>query len=369
QDVYKFNRAGDERRIVAGRIAAGRVAVGDQVVFSPSNKLSTVASIEAFNAPTATAAEAPDCVGITLTEQIFVQRGELCSHLDDRPQVSTRFRANLVWLGRKPLALGGEYKLKLATCETNVRVAEIQSVLDASDLTTDKARTEVRRHEVAEVVLEAKRPVAFDLVERFENTARFVLVDQYDVAGGGIILEGLADALAPLREEARSRDFEWVEGHVTQRDRAERFGHEPVLVLLTGNAGVGKAAIARRLERMLFDRGDAVYLLDGRNVYLGVDRDLAASMNKAEMVRRYAEVAYLFLDAGQIVVSTSNTFALADHAAIRTLIGANHVLHVHVGEEPGDADIVFDEAVEAEGAAREIVTHLAQEGWLVNRPD
>lgn len=369
QDVYRFNRAGDDRRVIAGRLVAGRVAVGDAVVFSPSNKLSTIASIEAFAAPVAAAAEAPDCVGVTLSEQIYVQRGELCSHLDDRPQVATRFRANLVWLGRRALALGGEYKLKLTTCETTVRVAEIQSVLDASTLTTDRARAEVRRHEVAEVVLEAKRPVAFDLIDRFEHTARFVLVDAYDVAGGGIILEALGDTLAPLREEARLRDFEWVQGHVTQADRAERFGHEPVLVLLTGLAGVGKAAIARRLERLLFDRGDAVYLLDARNVYVGLDRDLAASMNRDELLRRYAEVAYLFLDAGQVVISTSNTFGLADHAAIRALIGGNHVLHVHVGAEPAGADLVVDAALDADAAAREIVTHLTQQGWLMSRPD
>ncbi|HEY2732230.1 MAG TPA: GTP-binding protein, partial [Polyangia bacterium] len=49
QAVYKFTKQGDDRRIIAGRIEAGRVKVGDKVVFSPSNKVSTIRSIEGFN--------------------------------------------------------------------------------------------------------------------------------------------------------------------------------------------------------------------------------------------------------------------------------------------------------------------------------
>src|SRR4030095_5994070 len=72
QDVYKF----DARRILAGRISAGRLKIGDHLVFSPSNKRANVRTIEAFNIePVLTSAEAGQSVGITLDEQIFVERG------------------------------------------------------------------------------------------------------------------------------------------------------------------------------------------------------------------------------------------------------------------------------------------------------
>ena len=61
QAVYKFTNAGDDRRIIAGRIESGRVKVGDQIVFSPSNKTTTVKSIEAFNAAPRTEIEAGSC--------------------------------------------------------------------------------------------------------------------------------------------------------------------------------------------------------------------------------------------------------------------------------------------------------------------
>src|SRR5262249_35058174 len=83
----------------------GRVAVGDTVVFSPSNKISTIQSIEAFHSPPVPARasiEAGWSTGFTLTEEIYVTRGEVMSHVEKPPLVSTRLRTNLIWLGKKP---------------------------------------------------------------------------------------------------------------------------------------------------------------------------------------------------------------------------------------------------------------------------
>lgn len=365
QDVYKFNVRGDDRRIIAGRIEAGGLRVGDAVVFTPSNKVTTIKSVEAFSSPPLTGASAPDVTGVTLAEQLFIQRGEIMSHVDDRPLVSTRFRANIMWLGREPMRPGRDYKLKLGTAEIPCHIARIISVLDASRLDADDRKLEVGRHDVAELVIETRRPVAFDLVERFEGTARFVIVDGYDVAGGGIIREAVKDDLEGLREGARRRDFEWVGGEVSLGERVARSGHKPGLVLFSGVAGVGKAALARALERFLFDRGASVYLLDGRNVFLGLDADLIGVMDKAEMVRRYAEVAHLFLEAGHIVVSTTNTFGLADHAAIRTVIGGHDVLGVHVGDDAGaDVDIVLVDTLSAADGAARVAWSLVERGWI-----
>ena len=367
QDVYKWNEAGDERRIIAGRVETGRLAVGDRVLFSPSMKSAVVHSVECFNAPVQRDALAGQSTGFTLTEQLFVARGEIVSHLEPAPAVSSRLRANVVWLGRTPLTLGKSYKLKLTTVEIGCRVAEIKKVLDASTLDSAE-RSEVRRHEVAELVLETRRPIAFDTIDGMESTARFVLVDGYDVAGGGIILEALVDRLERHRDEQRAREFEWISGLVGSEERAARAGHKTALVLLTGEANVGKAAIAKGLERRLFDGGLAAYRLDGKNVFLGVENDLVGHPDRVEIVRRYAEVAYLLLDAGHVVVSTSNTFGLADHGIIRTLVHPHPVVHVHVGSEATDADLTlapssYTPPAEVVAAATEaIVRHLSERG-------
>jgi bifunctional enzyme CysN/CysC len=321
QAVYKFTSHGDDRRIVAGRVESGRIAVGDRVVFTPSNKTSTVKSVEGFNAPTRTAVEAGFSTGFTLTEEIYVTRGEVMSHAEKAPLVSTRFRANLIWLGRKPFEKGRDYKLKLGTAALPVRIHKIHKIIDASQANSQLGKENVGRHDVADLVLETRSPVAFDLIADSEATGRFVIVDGYDVAGGGIIVAAESDEKEDLREEARLRDFNWVKGGVTAGDRASRFGHRAALIMFVGRAGTGKHRYARALERALYAQGRNAYMLDGTNVLLGVDCDLHfRESTQAELVRRFGEVAHLLLDAGLLVVSTTNAIGLGDHGAVQALI-------------------------------------------------
>ncbi len=321
QDVYKFTSHGDERRIVAGRIEAGRVQVGDKVVFSPSNKTATIRSIEGFNQQPRTMAEAGSSTGFTLSEELYIQRGEIMSLADHAPLVSTRFRANLIWLGRKPLIKDRDYKIKIGTTANNVRIHRLIKVIDASQLNTELVKDQVGRHDVADVVFESRQPLPFDIISDCEATGRFVLVDGYDLAGGGIITAAEADDQDNFRAEARLRDFNWVKGGVSAIERSARFGHRSALVMVVGKPGVGKQRYARALERALFADGRQVYMLDGTNVLLGVDHDLSVDAARSELVRRFGEVAHLLLNAGMIVVSTTNAIGQADHGAVQALIG------------------------------------------------
>jgi bifunctional enzyme CysN/CysC len=330
QAVYKFTKHGDDRRIFAGRIEAGKVSVGDKIVFSPSNKVSTIKSIEGFNVAPRTSIEAGWSTGFTLTEEIYVTRGEVLSHADTAPSVSTRVRANMIWLGKAPFVAGKDYKLKLGTTAVAVKLQKINKVIDASELNHTLEKKEVGRHDVADVVLETQQPIAFDLSADCEATGRFVIVDGYDVAGGGIITAAVSDELRDLRHEARLRDFNWVAGGVTAVHRAERNGHRAALIMFVGKAGTGKHKYARALERALFDAGRQAYMLDGKNVLLGVDHDLWVDAAQSELVRRFGEVAHILLNAGLIVVSTTNSIGLADATAVQALIPDTPMLLVDV---------------------------------------
>jgi bifunctional enzyme CysN/CysC len=321
QAVYKFTSHGDERRIVAGRIESGRVRVGDTVVFSPSNKSSTIRTIEAFNASPRTDIEAGWSTGFTLSEEIYVTRGEVMSHAERAPLVSTRFRANVIWLSKRPFEKGRDYKLKIHTTAVATRILRINKVIDASEANSQLAREAVGRHEVADLVLETRQPISFDLTADSEATGRVVIVDGYDVAGGGIIVEAISDDHADFRAEARARDFNWVRGGVTVEERATRTGHRPALLMFVGRTGSGKHRYARALEQALFAEGCSAYMLDGTNVLLGVDRDLYwVDATQEELVRRFAEVAHLMLHAGLIIVSTTNAIGLADYGQVQALI-------------------------------------------------
>jgi bifunctional enzyme CysN/CysC len=360
QAVYKFTNDSDDRRIIAGRIEGGRVKVGDKVVFSPSNKSTKVKSIEGFNTSAKAQIDAGWSTGFTLAEEIYVTRGEVMSHADRPPLVSTRLRANVIWLGRRPFVTGRDYKLKLHTVATQVRIHKILKVIDASQssvasetnprgasvdarqpaLSTAShvsgelaklhppapepevpAAQQIGRHDVADVVLETRNPVAFDLIGDSEATGRFVIVDGYDVAGGGIITAAESDEQDDLRAEARRRDFNWVKGAVSASERSRQQGHRAALVMFVGKSGTGKHRYARALEKALFEQKHSVYMLDGSNVLLGVDQDLVwVDATQTELVRRFGEVAHLLIDAGLIVVSTTNAIGLGDFGAVQALI-------------------------------------------------
>lgn len=370
QDVYKF----DARRIITGRIAAGCLKVGDHLVFSPSNKRANIRTVEAFNIePQPTEGQAGQSIGITLDEQIFVERGEIASHQEHLPSVSTAFRANLFWLGKRPLEKGRKYLLRVATKEVDCEVASIHRIIDTMDLAQQQGSNSVGKNQVAELTLRTKAPVAFDLSASFEATGRFVLVDEYDIAGGGIITELVHDDQEFLREEARRRDFAWVKGEVTVEDRAQQYGHRAAIVLITGGRHTGKSFLARKLEGRLVADGRHAYLLDGENLRRGLDADLSEEERgqTTEMARRYGEVARLLMDTGLIVVSTTNPFGLAYREAseaIRTLVHPAPVIAVHMSkaaeELPPNTDVVLTGPTDFDAATARILDELKRRGVL-----
>jgi bifunctional enzyme CysN/CysC len=205
QDVYRF----DSRRIIAGRIESGRLKVGDEIIFSPNNKTSTVASIERWEAPKRDEAVAGESIGITLTEQIFVERGHVGSHAVHAPIESNRFRARLFWMGRKNLEPGQRYKLKLATQELDAEIVSIDRVIDASTLeAVTENRTHIARNDVAEVVIQTRGALAMDNHDRNPIMGRFVIVDDRLVSGGGIIFGGIYTD----RGRIKSANIFWSKG-------------------------------------------------------------------------------------------------------------------------------------------------------------
>jgi bifunctional enzyme CysN/CysC len=370
QDVYKF----DARRIITGRITAGRLKVGDQLVFSPSNKRASIQSVEAFNLePQPREGVSGQSIGITLDEQIFIERGEIASHPDERPSVSTAFRANVFWLGKRPLEKGRKYQLRVATKEVDCEIAAIHRIIDTMDLAQQQGSNAVNKNQVAELTLRAKAPVAFDLSASFEATGRFVLVDEYDIAGGGIITELVHDDQEFLREEARRRDFAWVKGEVGVEDRAQQYGHRAAVVVFTGGRHTGKSFLARKLEGRLVADGRHAYLLDGENLRRGLDADLSEEERgqTTEMARRYGEVARLLIDTGLIVVSTTNPFGLDYREAvqtIRTLVHPAPVIAVHMSktqeEPPPNTDVVLSGPTDFDAATRQIMDELKRRGVL-----
>jgi bifunctional enzyme CysN/CysC len=330
QDVYKF----DQRRILAGRIESGRLKIGDPIIFSPSNKTARIASIEAWSvAEPPLEAEAGQTVGITLDEQIFVERGEVVSHLENPPIETSVFRARLFWLGREPLAVGNRYTLKLNTTETEVQVQSIERVIDTGDLSSAPSQA-VERDAVAEVTLRSRGLLALDEHETDPATGRFVLTENHLPVGGGIVsMDGYPDQRGLVT--VRSTNITAVGHAVTREARSARNGHRGGVLWFTGLSGSGKSTLALALERELFAKGFNVYVLDGDNVRGGLNANLGFSPeDRAENIRRVGEVAALFADAGFLVISSFISPYRSDRERARAAApDAFHEVHVKASLE------------------------------------
>ena len=322
QDVYKF----DDRRIIAGRIETGMLQVGDELVFSPANKTSIVQSIEHWP-PVTTAATSPranngiaiagDSIGITLHEQIFVERGYVASHSKDAPIETNRFHADLFWIARQPARLSHLYTARLATQEVKCQIVSLDEVMDSSSLERNPTKADqLARNEVGRLTIQTRAPIVLDNHDRLPPLGRFVLVDDGMICGGGIIYGGVYTD----RGAIKSKNIFWSEGKITAQARAAQHGHRGAVVWLTGLSGSGKSTIAQALERELFIRAMHPYVLDGDNIRHGLNSNLGfAPEDRVENIRRVSEVAKLMADAGNVVITAFISPYRADRERARSI--------------------------------------------------
>lgn len=329
QDVYRFDR----RRILAGRVESGTLKVGDRLLFSPGHNISAVKTIERWNAPARDYATAGESIGITLTDQIFVERGAIGAHETSPPCTLTRFKARIFWLGKQPFAARRKYKLKLTTQAVECEIGSIERVIDASTLAAlprTGAQAHVGRHEVAELTIRTKRPIAFDPANEIVATGRFVILDGGEVSGGGIII---GDNYPRLTGDSahKSANIYWNRGKVTAEQRAVQNGHGGCVVWLTGLSGSGKSTVAIELERELFNRGCHACVLDGDNLRHGLCSDLGFShKDRKENIRRAGEVAKLFAEAGMVCITAFISPYRSDRDLVRAIVPPGKFLEVYV---------------------------------------
>ncbi|MBC6996139.1 adenylyl-sulfate kinase [Neolewinella lacunae] len=118
---------------------------------------------------------------------------------------------------------------------------------------------------------------------------------------------------------------------VQRAERETANGHRAGVVWLTGLSGSGKSTIATAVERELFAAGHFVVLLDGDNVRTGLCADLGFSLeDREENIRRIAEVARLFVQAGAQVLCTFVSPTRQIRALARSIIGAEDFMEVYV---------------------------------------
>ena len=357
QDIYKFTAEADDRRIVVGTVQSGTLRPGEKVTFFPSNKTSRVSSFERFNGEGLAEIAPSQAVGLTLEDELYLRPGEiLCKTGDRAPHVATRFRTTLFWLGRSPLIRNKRYKMKLNSAHATAELTEVRQVLDASAFYAAKKDC-VDRHDVAECVFETTKPVAFDLASELETTARFVIVDQFEIAGAGIILEALPGRHVVLQDHILHREQAWEGGKVPVASREAQYRHKSKFIAIIGSSDPICRALGIALEKTLFERDFKTYYLGPASLKTGLDSDMSGSFGGwDETIRRLGELARIMTDSGQIFVSAIPNADTEDVAILKALNAPHDILVV-------DADSleIRSDASSIESAVGDICDQLIKE--------
>jgi bifunctional enzyme CysN/CysC len=310
QAIYKF----DDRRIVAGRIESGQLASGDEIVIMPAGKIARIKTVESWPlTPVKGRQGAGRSVGITLDRELFIERGDVISHVGSSPRDTSRLRARIFWLHDKPLSKGEQILVRLGTREARATVVAIEKAVDPGELSAAENKSIARNH-VGEIDISLAHPIAADPYSDNPRTGRLVIEVSGRIAGGGLVLS--VDA----GQRAVPVDIVPVESALRPDERSARYRHNGAVVWLTGLPGSGKSTLARALERRLFSNGGSPILLDGDTLRAGLNADLGFSTaDRTENIRRLAEVATHLARNGHIAIVAAVSPSRDDRAAARRI--------------------------------------------------
>ena len=280
--VQYVNRPNLNFRGFCGTIRSGVVRPGDRVIALPSGKKSSIKEIVTYDG-NLDEAYIDQPVTLTLNDEIDVSRGDMLVHENDLPHVESRFNANIVWMAEEPLVPGRVYDIKQDTRYTSGSVRTIHYQTDVNTLER-KDSEQLALNEIGLCELTVTQPLAFDPYPKHGSTGAFIVIDRLTNAtvGAGMIesaATGGEDLLTPVSED----------------DWRRRLDQKPLAIDCEGEAA---AALARALQRSLFDIGKTALVLTDDNTDDDEER---------------GRLARILTDQGQIVLATGLKGASADY--------------------------------------------------------
>jgi bifunctional enzyme CysN/CysC len=313
-------RAEGNFRGYAGTVVAGSARPGDEVVVADSGRTAKIARIVTADGDLDVATYG-QAVTLTLDHEVDVTRGDILA-AGTPLQPADRFGVDMVWLGEEPLAHGRSYLLISGSRSVPATVTNVRHRLDVVSGHEHAARV-LNMNDIGRVEIATDRPIPMDPYSLCRDTGGFLLVDRVT-----------ADTVAAgLSRHAMRRAFNVVP-HVYDVDhqaRASLMGHPARVVWLTGLSGSGKSTIADAAVRKLHAMGIHTYVLDGDNMRTGLNKDLGFTPeDRAENVRRVAEVSKLMRDSGVVVFVALVSPFRSDRESASTLFDKGDFIEVFV---------------------------------------
>lgn len=308
-------------RLYAGSIESGFLRTGDRLRLGRSGLTATLSSIQTADGAMLQA-EAGNAVCLQLDRELDLGRGDVLSLESNPLDRSTHFEATLIWMDEEAGLPGRQYEIKLASQQTLSTLTEIKHRWDIHGFTKSPAKS-LLINDLAVCTLACVSPLCFEPYGQSRSMGSFILIDRYTQAtvAAGLIHHGLR----------RSQNVRAHALSISREDREQLNGHRARVLWFTGLSGSGKSTLANALQSALHSRGIRCYVLDGDNVRLGLNKDLGfTSADRAENIRRIAEVAALMVDAGLVVLTAFISPFREERRMARELIGQERFHEIHV---------------------------------------
>jgi len=272
---------------------------GDEVVVLPSGERSHIASIETLDGRL-DEAWPPMAVAVRLADEIDVSRGDMLCQPGNRASVTENLTARVCWMSEKPLLAGARLLLKHTTKTVPARVDQLVHRVELDTLGAEPEPAALELNDLGVISVSTTTPICVDPYRVNRRTGAFVLIDE---ATGDTVAAGMVLHSDEMREPRGATNVIWQDSRTTRAQRVERLGHAGATVWLTGLPGAGKTTVAAAVEERLVASGRPAYLLDGDNLRHGLNSNLGfTEADRTENVRRTAELARLFADAGFVVL-------------------------------------------------------------------
>lgn len=195
----------------SGKVASGIIRKGDEVMALPSGKKSHVKAIHTYDGELDFAFP-PQCITITLEDEIDVSRGEMLVHPDNQPMAERNFEAMLVWMDETPMDPRQQYFIKHTTNLGRVHIDNIRYKVDVNTM-EESAVSHLTLNEIGRVALTSAKPLFFDPYRKNKSCGSFILIDPItnNTCAVGMIIDKAAT-------KAGSNDFRQVELTVPTSD-------------------------------------------------------------------------------------------------------------------------------------------------------
>src|SRR6266446_2449855 len=319
--VQWVNRPNLDFRGFSGTIVSGRVAPGDSVVVAKSGGTARGSRIVTGDGELGQAS-AGQAVTLVLGDEIDISRGDILADPEARPEVADQFAAHVLWMAEEDLLPHRQYLIKIGTQSTLGQVTALKHKVDVNTFEHIASRT-LKLNEIGYCNLSTSEPIAFDPYRDNRDTGGFIIIDRFTNAtvGAGMIEFGLR----------RATNVHWQALDVNWQARAGIKGQKPCVLWFTGLSGSGKSTIANLVEKRLFGEGRHTYLLDGDNVRHGLNQDLGfTDADRVENIRRVAEAAKLFVDAGLITLVSFISPFRSERRMARDLLAPDQFVEIFV---------------------------------------